>query len=253
MTTAWVYSMPIPSLPARPASEGTATATRVVAIPSIHPPTPGPANQDRSLLPRQADSQQPGRLRGQERTEQARNNQSVDRLSDDFMRQSQMLQALQASMWKKCHPSPSETLEPDAPRSPQYGYMGGIQYPMRAHLWTHGSSGRPALTSSQLLPAKTVTQTPDARRQDLGSPKVTSYPKTACVRASRCQRPGPLDLPLHPLARWPSDCTGPDWTALACCLRQALPDSRSPLELPEGGPPTCSPVRRLRSSWTGFT
>lgn len=51
--------------------------------------------------------------------------------------------------------------------------MVGIQYPMRAHFWTHGSSDGPAppqaMTSSQLIPAKTAT--PDARRQDLGSAK----------------------------------------------------------------------------------
>lgn len=99
----------------------------------------------------------------------------------------------------------------------QDGYMVGIQYPMRAHLWTHGSSDSPALhTSHDFIPTSSCKDR-DARRQTPGSrlpEKRRAVPKTACVRASRCQRPDLSIFPSSRPARWASDCMGLDWTGL---------------------------------------
>lgn len=72
------------------------------------------------------------------------------------------------------------------------------------------------MTSSQLLPAKTAT--PDARRQDLGSPKsdeLSQRPpafELAAVKGRASRSSPPLVLPAgHQIAL---DRTGPDWVGL---------------------------------------
>lgn len=115
---------------------------------------------------------------------------------------------------------------------------------MRAHLWTHGSSDSPALhTSHDFIPTSSLQR---PRRQTPGSrlpEKRRAIPKTACVRASRCQRPGLSIFPLFILPAGASDCIGLDWTGLdrigldwIGLLSQtglARREEKSPLQLPE--------------------
>lgn len=121
---------------------------------------------------------------------------------------------------------------------PRWLQLPGIQYPMRTQPWTHGSSGRPALHMSHDFIPTSSCKDRDARRQTPGSrlpEKRRAIPGPTCVRASRCQRPG-LSIFLssscqagHQIAlNW----TRPGQTALDCCLRQALPNARKPLQLP---------------------
>lgn len=113
------------------------------------------------------------------------------------------------------YPSPTETLDP------KMVAMVGIQYPMRAHLWTHGSSGRPALhTSHDFIPTSSCKDR-DARRQTPGSrlpEKRRAIPRPPAFELAAVKGRASRSSPARP-ARWPSDCieldsTGPGWIGL---------------------------------------
>lgn len=135
----------------------------------------------------------------------------------------------------------------------QHGYMEVYSITMRTHIGRTvpqtGQHSTGAMTSSQLLPAKTAT--PDARRQP-GSPAPRTH--------ELFQEPPPFELaavkgrPSRP-SRSPPPRSLPIDTGLDCCLRQGLPDTKS-FSCPaatEASSHCWHMDRRLRSAWTGFT